>query len=87
MQFVDYKYIYYSFPTCFHLGHPWGYTAMTQFLELPVATVHSGLPELMFVSPPLGQRELIMAFPHHLLVLNVLIEHEFWILNMAFPPY
>jgi len=72
MQFVDYKYIYYSFPTCFHHGHPGRNTAMTQFLELPVATVHSAVPEPMFISPPLGHRELVMAFLHHQLILNVL---------------
>jgi len=56
----------------FILGHPWGNTAMTQFLELPVATIHSDVPELMFISPPLGHRELIMTFLHHQLILNVL---------------
>ena len=72
MQIVNIKYIYYSFPKYFHLGHPWGNTAMTQFLELPVATGHSAVPELMFISPPLGHQELIEIFLHHQLMLNIL---------------
>jgi len=72
MQILDIRYIYYSFPTYFHLGHPWGNAAMPQFLELPEATGQSAVPELMFISPPLGHQELIEIFLHHRFILNVL---------------
>ena len=72
MQIMDMKYIYYSFRTYFHLGRRLGSTAMTQFLELPVASGHSAVPELMFISPPLDHQELIMVFLHHQLILIIL---------------